>query len=228
MASILYIRVLQGTACWLQFHNGLNCWRAGRSVCKDGPYEGVRSPEWVGDALAASQIEDFKPKIAEAVISLKECGMRVGAVELEGDIQRNENSIVNACSMHVKEGKGAMSRPQRTKHPMKMCGCYCCKSALSVFHMVSLWPRNKVRSSVNIKEPCVIQSYTQHICMCTSNIVSAYLPCNLCYHPGRRHRTSLSPPQLVLPSREVTSYQLISPATCATILGGSTVLARDL
>jgi len=122
----------------------------------------------VGDALAASQIEDFKPKIAEAVISLKECGMRVGAVELEGDIQRNENSIVNACSMHVKEGKGAMSPPQntcagslnRTKHPMKMCGCYCCKSALSVFHMVSLWPRNKVRSSVNIKEPCVIQSYT--------------------------------------------------------------------
>ena len=73
--SILYVRVLQGIACWLQFHNGLNCWRAGRSVCKDGPYEGVWSPEWVGDAFAASQIEDFKPKIAEAVIGLKECGM---------------------------------------------------------------------------------------------------------------------------------------------------------
>ena len=75
IASIFYVHVLQGIACWLQFHNGLNCWRAGRSVCKDGPYEGVWSPEWVGDAFAASQIEDFKPKIAEAVIGLKECGM---------------------------------------------------------------------------------------------------------------------------------------------------------
>jgi len=155
----------------------------------------------VGDALAASQIEDFKPKIAEAVIGLKECGMRVRAVELEGDIHRNENSIVNTCSMHVKEGKGEQCPPpqntcagslNRPKHPMKMCGCYCCnfgcKSALTVFHMVSLWPRNKVQGSVNIKEPCIItELYSAHLC--TSDIVSAYLPCNLCYHPGRQYCT---------------------------------------
>ena len=103
--------------------------------------------------------------------------------------------------MHVKEGKGEQCPPPQNtcagslngpKHPMKMCGCYCCnfgcKSALTVFHMVSLWPRNKVQGSVNIKEPCIItELYSANLC--TSDIVSAYLPCNLCYHPGRQYCT---------------------------------------
>ena len=75
---------------WLQFHNGLNCWCAGGGISEDGPYEGVWSPEWMGNALTATQIEDFKTKVAEAVISFKECGMRVWAVELEGDIYTEE------------------------------------------------------------------------------------------------------------------------------------------